>query len=395
MAANLLPMVTFPRRLTGLKQGVLRIHHWLLPPAARVGWMPYLWLPYLAFVFVAWVNRVPGPLEMGATLLALAVFLVLYFRGYQYRSYGRELGFVTGSTLALALVLLPINPGATVFAVYAATFAGTLAPRKRALYTLGLVLLVPTVEAELMGWNGWTWSPAMGVAFLMGLYSIYFSEIKRKDEALRLSHEEIRRLAARAERERIARDLHDLLGHTLSVIALKAELAGKLAARDSARAAVEVGDIEHIAREALQEVRSAVQGYRAGSLHAELARARSACAAAAVELMEDVACECTPQEATVLAPVLREAVTNLIRHARAQHASVALSRRDGSLCLSVIDDGRGGPLREGNGIGGMRERLAAVGGRLDIEADGRGTRLLAWMPGRARPPAEATEGAAA
>ncbi|MGH8281452.1 MAG: sensor histidine kinase [Gammaproteobacteria bacterium] len=211
--------------------------------------------------------------------------------------------------------------------------------------------------------------------------NIYFGELSRKNKALKQSEEEIRKLAAGAERERIGRDLHDLLGHTLTLITVKAELAAKLAERDLAGAAREIRDVERISREALTQVREAVGGYRSGGLTGELANARVALAAANVKLAEKVEPpKLSPAQDSALAMVLREAVTNVVRHSGAQHCRIELENRDRQLHLLIEDDGHGGKVQEGNGLKGMRERLQAVSGQLQIASDKTGTRLAILLP---------------
>ena len=162
----------------------------------------------------------------------------------------------------------------------------------------------------------------------------FFIENTRKRAELKLSHDEVRRLAALAERERIGRDLHDLLGHTLSMVALKSELAGKLLDRDPLAARREIDEVGRVARDALSQVRRAVSGIRAAGLAAELASAKLLLESDGVAFRyerADVAL--TPELETALALTLREAVTNIQRHARAQHAQVTLEaerRRGGA-----------------------------------------------------------------
>lgn len=208
-----------------------------------------------------------------------------------------------------------------------------------------------------------------------------------REAALRLSQDEVRRLAATAERERIGRDLHDLLGHTLSLIALKLELARKLADRDAAASRVHLEEAERVARHALAEVRSAVTGIRAVDLAAELASARLMLDSSQVALdYQPPPASLPPELEAGLALVLREAVTNIARHARARQASVAFSRHGEQLELRIEDDGRGGIDAEGNGIAGMRDRIRALGGSLLVHAPrGGGTRLQVRVPWRDMP----------
>ncbi|MGH8278725.1 MAG: sensor histidine kinase, partial [Gammaproteobacteria bacterium] len=228
----------------------------------------------------------------------------------------------------------------------------------------------------------WSWLPGLFFGAMVGLMNIYFGEMHRKNQALKQSKEEIRKLAASAERERIGRDLHDLLGHTLTVITVKAELAAKLADRNLPAAAREIRDVERISRDALAQVREAVGGYRSGGLTGELANARVALTAANVKLAEKIEPpnRLTPAQDSALAMVLREAVTNIIRHSGAQHCRIELENGDPDLHLLIADDGHGGELREGNGLKGMRERLQELSGKLEISSGHDGTQLAIRMP---------------
>jgi len=186
---------------------------------------------------------------------------------------------------------------------------------------------------------------------------------------LRRAHQDVKEMAKVAERERIARDLHDLLGHTLSVIALKSELASKLADRDPARATDEIREVERVSRDALAEVRAAVEGYKRRGFSGEIREARLVLASAGVRLDVEVGdIPLLPRQETVLALALRESVTNVVRHARASVCRVVLGLEHGDVVLTVQDDGSGGLPREGNGLAGMRERVTGAGGALNIEA---------------------------
>jgi two-component system sensor histidine kinase DesK len=202
-----------------------------------------------------------------------------------------------------------------------------------------------------------------------------------------------------AERERIARDLHDVLGHTLSLIVVKSELAKRLLTTDPARAATEIADVERTARTALAEVREAIGGYRSRGLAAEIETARRTLDAAGVTLIladttgappttaasswvgegANTATNLTPHEETALALALREAVTNIVRHARATTCTLRFLSEHGTRRLIVEDNGATPITREGNGLRGMRERIESLGGHLALEHD-RGTRLQITLP---------------
>lgn len=190
------------------------------------------------------------------------------------------------------------------------------------------------------------------------------------------------RLHKTAERERIARDLHDILGHTLSVVVLKSELASRLVEQDAPRARKEIEEVERIARQALGEAREAIAGYRSGDLRAEFERAGKTLTTAGIAVDGD--CESVSMPAAherALALVLREAVTNVIRHAQASRCRMKLSLADGGYRLEVGDDGRGGALREGMGMQGIRERVRALGGTVTWRASSpRGTTLVVTVP---------------
>jgi len=354
-----------------------RIHRFLLPDNPNVGWIPYLWLVYLSG-FVLWVAdpdtvralRISG-------MAAIALFLVLYFRGYRER--GWRLVAIIAVFTALGALFMPLAASAMVFYIFAGAFAGMVGRPRLSAIVLVLVAAFAAVHGILLGINPFTVGAATVVTLIIGLVNIYYVEHARQNDALRLSQQEIRRLAVVAERERIARDLHDLLGHTLSVIALKSELAAKLIGRDDERAASEVREIESITREALAEVRAAVTGFRAG-LAQELSNARRALEAADIEFSYELAVDdLPPRHEDVLAMVLREGVTNVVRHSGARSCRLTIVARDGGVRLELRDDGRGGVVLENNGIAGIRSRLATIGGLLEIVQES-GTVLRAEAP---------------
>jgi two-component system sensor histidine kinase DesK len=205
---------------------------------------------------------------------------------------------------------------------------------------------------------------------------------EQKDAEIRLSHDEVRRLAGLAERERIGRDLHDLLGHTLSLITLKSELANKLFDRDAAAAKREMADVERVARDALAQVRHAVTGIRAAGFAAELASGKLLLESNGVRLRYELADVALPDAIeTALAMTVREAATNIQRHARATSANIILAAENRELLLRIEDNGCGGAIVPGNGLCGMRERLAAIGAELRVESErGKGTRLNVTLP---------------
>jgi two-component system sensor histidine kinase DesK len=285
--------------------------------------------------------------------------------------------------VALCMALLPWYPSGLTYFVFGCVMLRVCSMRLRG-YLLTLVGLNIALLSEAWLLN-YPWQATFSipiVTFIIGVIVNAERTSEEKDAELRLSHDEVRRLAATAERERIGRDLHDLLGHTLSLITLKLELSRKLFDRDHDAARRELEEAEQVARHALAEVRSAVTGIRATDLAAELASARLLLESSMVHLDYGRLPAALPAEVERgLALVLREAATNIARHARATHARVALEVVDGAAHLRIEDDGRGGIAEHGNGLNGMRERVRALGGTLAIESpQGQGTRLRIEVP---------------
>ena len=203
---------------------------------------------------------------------------------------------------------------------------------------------------------------------LVGLAAVAGRLMIEANLQLSLAREQIARLAVGEERLRFARDLHDLLGHSLSVIALKSELAGRLINRSPGLAAHEVEDIEKVARDALREVREAVAGYRQPTLAAELAGAGEALTAAGIEFRVDQDHAALPPAVeAVLAWTVREGVTNVMRHSQAKRCAIRISHKDGHASVDVVDDGRGGTPEAGSGLHGLQERVLERGGTLSAE----------------------------
>jgi two-component system, NarL family, sensor histidine kinase DesK len=358
------------------------------PPSehAGSGWPPLVWLLYLGFLFMPFTWGEPGRTWLLATLLSLPVFLALYLRAVA-RGRNPSLSQVLAIAL-LCFALQPFNPFANTYLTYAAALAPFALPGLlRPLALTAALLGVLAIEVLLLH------QPPLIIAISVLICSVccignaFAREKRNKDAALKLSQEEVRRLAAVAERERIGRDLHDLLGHTLSLVALKGELAGRLVGRDPAAAAREIGEVTQIAREALAQVRTAVTGMRGAALAGELASARTLLESSGVEFTcRQEAAVLPPPVETALAMIVREAATNIQRHAAATRASVEISRdatagNGTAVALRVCDNGRGGVATRGNGLAGIGERVRALGGTLEIDSPpGAGTVLHARLP---------------
>ncbi|MFF8727644.1 sensor histidine kinase [Streptomyces sp. NPDC015171] len=226
------------------------------------------------------------------------------------------------------------------------------------------------------------WGDASGIGYATFLSSMVTAAILGLSEAvreLRSAREELARRAVEKERLRFSRDLHDLLGHTLSVIVVKSEAARRLAGRDLDAALTQIGDIESVGRQALTEIREAVTGYREGSLATELTRARSALSATSIEpVVRQSGSPLAPQTEALLGWVVREAVTNVVRHSDATRCDIGVESAADRVRLTVTDNGTGKAVTRpaegigGTGLKGLTERLAAAGGSLRAGRSPRG-----------------------
>jgi two-component system sensor histidine kinase DesK len=351
----------------------------LLPDDRQHGWAPYTWLFYFCFFLLNPILNHAGWKEWVATGLGTVAFLALYFSFFWIKCPWNLLN-IAGMAL-LGIGFSADNAGACTFFVFAAAFIPFAVEKEStALKLLTVVLAVVTLEWWLLHLSGWFLFYGGGLASVIGVGNVYFAQRNRANQRLRKAYEEIEHLAKVAERERIARDLHDVLGHTLSVIILKSELAGKLIDHDPQRAKAEMADVEQTSRAALADVRSTIRGYRSHSLEAELKQAKATLETAGVTVKsESSEVRLTPAQESVVALVVREAVTNVVRHARAHNCHLRLLPVNGNCRIEIQDDGRGGGAVEGNGLRGMRERIEALGGTLERD-NSTGTRLSIEFP---------------
>jgi two-component system sensor histidine kinase DesK len=350
----------------------------LVPKSNNMGWATYAMLGYLGFFVIDPIMDHAGAVTWAWTALGLLLFLALYFSLYWVC--GWKTRAIAFGIALLGVAYLPFNSGASCFFIYSASFLSFEEKASNSFKFIGGVAALLAVELALLRKPAIAWFVDIGLLVMIGTLNVYFSQRGRAQRKLIRAQEEIEHLAKIAERERIARDLHDVLGHTLSVIVLKSELASKLVERDPERAKAEMTDVEHTARAALADVRQAIGGYRSNGLVAEFAQARATLETAGIT----VECEQSPlvlpaTQESVLALAVREAVTNVVRHAQAARCRLELRADDGVCRLSIQDDGRGGFQVEGNGLQGMRERVEALGGTLRRETRG-GTRLQITLP---------------
>lgn len=352
----------------------------LLPALPQVGRMPYFWLCYLGIFYLPLVLKPASAWPWLGAALATLVFLSLYFRSF-YLS-GRRLVANALAMSALGVLAIPVSTGASVFFTFSACSCAGLARNRDGWLLIGANVAIAGLAGLMLKPEPGFWIPAMAFPVIVGVPVLYMAAMGRGKQALLRKQEEVEQLAKIAERERIARDMHDVLGHTLSVVALKSELARRLIARDPQAAAREIAEVEQTAREALKQVREAITGYRSAGLAFELAQARKVLEAADIAPDFEVdELQLPPAVENVLALSLREAVTNILRHAKARRCRIALRREAEGLRGEIADDGPVTvPVEAGNGLAGMRERLEALDGWLRTQASPQGFRLTLWLP---------------
>ncbi|TDB86597.1 sensor histidine kinase [Actinomadura sp. KC216] len=367
--------------------------------------------PSLAGLGMAYGNGRAGVPVIAAALAGLALLSWYYARlvkaGLAGGAARRDIVLSGAVTAALSLMILT-SPMFTVVPVFWLSALG-LSPMSRGRIAVlcaatgAFCAVITTVAAERHFPDGdlpWylllplmfaIYTAACGIVVFVNGYQRRMWEMHRETHAAR---DALARLAVTEERLRFSRDLHDLLGHSLSLIAVKSELAMRLAGTDPGRAGAEMADVRRTAREALREVRSAVSGYRAVELDAELAGARAVLEAAGIRCdIGDPPDPLPPEVRSVLAWVIREGATNVIKHSEARRCAVALTAYEGSVVLEMRNDGvRDGGDGNGSGLTGLAERVAVLGGEITSGRHGRDGFLLRAavpLPAPAEDPAPA------
>ncbi|WP_461183850.1 sensor histidine kinase [Trueperella pyogenes] len=345
--------------------------------------MAVIWLAFLAFPIVEILRSEGSGLWKALNLGLLGLFAAAYVWGMVFAltrpipfsdTLYRTSAILAALTAAIFAVFSYLNPGSLALGIFVvAIVVITLPPRIG--YTLGGML---TVFITLhMAWTGVAGALFNAIiTFSVYIYTLASSYFTRQGER---ETQTARREAALDERERVARDVHDVLGHTLTVISLKSELAAKLIDRDPARARTELLAVNELSRQAIGEVRATVAGLTNRSLATELATIRTLTSDVGLNLtITGSADDADPRHRILFGWVAREAMTNVVRHAKASAVHIEI----GESWLSVVDDGVGlDSAAEGNGLRGLRHRVEDVGGKLTISPGpaGQGTKVEVRM----------------
>lgn len=360
-------------------------------------WMLYLGAPVDDLVHGGHGTAVVVLASLGLTAFVVAYLALVFLR----TNTDRQERWVYGVLAALAALAVVTSatlgkPWLVLF-VYVSVAGGAVLPPKQSRWLIPAATGALAAIGSLVDTSGDLF-PALLIPCLLGGFAMVgIRQLVQAMRELREARATVAQLAATEERLRLARDLHDLLGHSLSLITLKSELAGRMLPDRPEDAAQQVADIEKVSRQALVDVREAVSGYRRPTLATELAGARTALAAAGVtaEFPADVPLteeqtlpSLAPDTESALAWALREAITNVLRHSRATRCVVTLAELPdddtGTVVLTVTDNGHGPAGGPGNGLTGLEERLLLAGGALSTgPAAPAGFTLTATVPRRA------------
>lgn len=349
---------------------LLKIHNFLIPQGKDIGYSVYTNLLFLSLFFGNLYFRPVHGIELAIVVAGLITFLVLYFRAFSVQ--GNELAVYIAAICLIGVGLSEITFGGNIFFVYAAAFSGEFYHKRKAFLALILVLIFTTLYAVITDKSSYFWLPAIFMSITLGLLNIHNSEVLKKNKALKQSQQETQHLAKIAERERISRDLHDLLGHSLSVITLKSELASKMIDKGISleKIKTEIKAVEELSRKTLAQVRDAVKGYNVTTIKGELLQVKVATQAADIELIASIEVESLPIKVeSELALIIREAITNVIRHAKTKKVWIVLKQVATKLTLTISDQGQIMIRKEQSGMQNMRTRIDQLGGKMEVESD--------------------------
>ncbi len=370
-----------------------KLDYFLLPRQDEMQYAPYIWLLYLFIFFVSLSQYHPVENSFLYASIGTLTFLAAYFNGYWANS--KQVHWNILAILIIGTLMTYLSAGASVFFVYAGAFCCRLGSTRKAVIGLALIAVWIAALAWLADYGSYFYIPGILFTFLIGGVNIYQHDLSLKRKELILTQQEVRHLARTSERERIARDLHDLIGHTFSVITLKAELANKLMDKDIEKAKQEISSLENLSRDALSQVREVVTGYRTSDLNTELAHAKYVLESNEIhfEYQQDEV-ELSDVSNKELAIILKELVTNILKHSKATKVTAKVETLNEQVQLTVNDNGVGfnstadksNATANGSfGLQGISERVKKLNGKFSIQSD-QGTQIKIDVPINAEPP---------
>ncbi len=321
---------------------------------------------------------------LACIVIAYVSFLLLYFWGLKSDSSRAFLPI--SAMLVLCCAITFITPGSNALFGFATFLGGYYFSLMRAFLTLGLALALEGVTFLWVGHDVVFLGIALFLSAALFINAIFLRKDLQHRFAEKRDQNQIQELATIAERERISRDLHDLLGHSLSSVALKAELAEKFISAESYdSAAKEIAEVAELARSTLKDVRKSVSGLRQKGLYAELKKLCQQLQSSGFDTqcedeLSDLHSLGADIESTIIL-LLKEACTNILRHSKGDRVRIALKKDSSTFLITVWDNGGSSNLEAGNGIRGMKDRCRSMDGRLTLESDAEGTQLKMTIPG--------------
>jgi len=335
-------------------------------PRRTLASYPAFFLVYLLFYFVPWLFHAPEIKDIIAFIVALAIFIPIHFFAFS-KSTPRFIGAII-LTQIIGFIIAPLHGMHGVFHIYASAQAGFQRPGKRAAILLVVLALSFVILSLFVRANWFEVALVLFIGAVTGISCMASAEEIELRKYLERTSVLDKQSATLAERERIAADLHDLLGQTLTMVALKAEVADKFMDKDSERARREIREIRNEARAALADVRQAVSGMNTTTIEAEVNRAEQVLGAAGIEFsILGTLPKVSKHQDKVLGLAIREAVTNIVRHSKAKNAELSFVQSKDGLDISIRDNGIGGSYTLGAGLTGLKRRIENLGGSVDID----------------------------
>ncbi len=343
---------------------------------------PIVTLIYLIFLFLPWLLKAPNQMELLVTIGSALIYIPLHFKSHSAPAEHKYWYMI--AVIVLGGIAAPFWNGHNVYFIYGAAMAGFILDRRNAGIAMVLVIAAYVITALVAGRFIYEIPMTIVIAIMVWLSCLRDSHENERYEQAERERALEKQLASIAERERIAADLHDVIGQTLTLVALKSDLVAKLIDKDAERAKREIQELQSASRDALTQVRSTLRGLTETTIAVELSLARKVLEASNIVLtIGGQVPELSRQQNTVLGLVIREACTNIVRHSGADKVSIVFETEDDVHTLFIEDNGSG--IQESNvssngvGLTSIRKRISSLGGLLTIQGN-KGTVLRGVIP---------------
>ena len=341
---------------------------------------PTIWLAYFLWFIASWTFDPPHKAELIAAVISFSIFLPLYYDTYYKK--GKQTWFAIATVTLISIMLSTLTASASIFFIYAVQIATrSLNGRTRIAWLIGIfvAVIVPAATGHALWYftlGCWLFGPLVAVATATNC------KLQEQAEILIQKQAEIRDLAVTAERERIARDMHDTVGHVLAIITAKSDFALRVVDKDLDQVKQELKDINLTGRQALRNVREIIAGMENTSIADELGHARYLLETSNIHVDITNNAPLLPSHFQhELGLIVREATTNIVKHANASRCAILLTGNDDTLTLRVQDNGKGGSLVARTGLTSMEDRTKALGGRFNIASSQEaGTDITVKLP---------------